>query len=69
MIKSDKHQEMKDNPPQPLTCQSHFNFEYEVCICSLCTSRCKLVIEPFDNPNSRNITYSHNEVYNAFLAW
>lgn len=70
MIKSDKHQEIKDKPPPQLfTCQTDFKFEYAVCIYSLPISRWKLITEPFDNPSIRNSTHSNSKARNAFLAW
>lgn len=59
-MKSDKYHKMKDNSPQPLAWQADFKSEYPVCTCSLHTSRCKLIIDSFDNPSIRNITYRNN---------
>lgn len=62
MMKSDKYQEIKDNPPPQLfTCQTDFKFQYAVCIFPLHISRCQLIIEPFDNPSTRNLAYSNGK--------
>lgn len=63
MMKSEKYREIKDSPSlQLFICQIDFKFEYVVCTCSLPISRCKLIIETFDNPSTRNLMHMQQSV-------